>query len=109
MIMGKNKFFNKRTSPLARTEQELAEEYITSIIEHTTRLNFAIVLRTLVMVFDFDAGQLNEFSESFKVLLEEVSDGRANVSEFVSDTSDMCGFDVRKFVKDVISNDNNNI
>ena len=107
--MGKNKFFNKRTSPLAKSEHEMMEDYLVAIIEHTTRLNFAIMLRTLIMVFDFNTEQLNEFSESFKVLLEEVSDGRANVSEFVSDTSDMCGFDVRKFVKDVISNDHNNI
>lgn len=108
-MMYNKKFFNKRTSPLAKTEQELAEEYITSIIEHTTRLNFAIMLRTLVTVFDFNTEQLNEFSESFKVLLEEISDGRANVSEFVNDTSDMCGLDVKKFVKDVLLNDNNNI
>ena len=71
------------------------------VIEAANQLNFAIMVRTLYMVYDFSKEQLDEFCESYIVLLEEIHDRRATVTEFVRDTKALCGIDVAKLVREL--------
>lgn len=72
-----------------------------AVIESENQLNFAIMVRTLYMVYDFSKEQLDEFCESYIALLEEIHDRRATVTEFVRDTKALCGIDVAKLVKEL--------
>ena len=72
-----------------------------AVIESANQLNFAIMVRTLYMVYDFSTEQLDEFCESYIALLEEIADRRATVTEFVKDTKQLCGIDVAKLVKEL--------
>jgi hypothetical protein len=72
-----------------------------AVIENANQLNFAIMVRTLYMVYDFDKAKLDEFCESYIALLEEIADHRATVTEFVKDTKQLCGIDVAKLVKEL--------
>lgn len=40
-----------------------------AVIESANQLNFAIMVRTLYMVYDFDKAKLDEFCESYIALL----------------------------------------
>lgn len=71
------------------------------VIEAANQLNFAIMVRTLYMVYDFDKAKLDEFCESYIALLEEIHDRRATVTEFVKDTKSLCGIDVAKLVREL--------
>lgn len=53
---------------LSRSERE---ELIERVTEMANQLNFAIMVRTLFMVYDFDKAKLDEFCESYIALLEE--------------------------------------
>lgn len=68
------------------------------VIEAANQLNFAIMVRTLYMVYDFDKAKLDEFCESYIALLEEIHDRRATV---VKDTKSLCGIDVAKLVREL--------
>lgn len=81
---------------LSRSERE---ELIGRVTEMANQLNFAIMVRTLFMVYDFDKAKLDEFCESYIALLEEIADRRATVNEFVRDTKALCGIDVAELVR----------
>ena len=83
---------------LSRSERE---ELIGRVTEMANQLNFAIMVRTLFMVYDFDKAKLDEFCESYIALLEEIHDRRATVTEFVKDTKSLCGIDVAKLVREL--------
>lgn len=52
---------------LSRSERE---ELIGRVTEMANQLNFAIMVRTLYMVYDFDKAKLDEFCESYIALLD---------------------------------------
>ena len=81
---------------LSRSERE---ELIGRVTEMANQLNFAIMVRTLFMVYDFDKAKLDEFCESYIALLEETVDHRDTVNEFVRDTKALCGIDVAELVR----------
>ena len=83
---------------LSRSERE---ELIGRVTEMANQLNFAIMVRTLFMVYDFNKEQLDEFCESYIALLEETVDHRATVNEFVRDTKALCGIDVAELVRNL--------
>lgn len=83
---------------LSRSERE---ELIGRVTEMANQLNFAIMVRTLFMVYDFNKEQLDEFCESYIALLEEIVDHRATVNEFVRDTKALCGIDVAELVRNL--------
>ena len=52
----------------------------------TNFLNISAMVRTLATVYDWDKEQIDEFMESHMALLQEISDHRCNIKQFVKDT-----------------------
>lgn len=67
-------------------------------VKTTNYLNIAAMVRTLNLVYGWDKEQLDEFMESHMALLQEVSDHRTNIKQFVKDTEEMTGVDITKLI-----------
>lgn len=56
------------------------------------------MVRTLATVYDWDKEQIDEFMESHMALLQEISDHRTNIKQFVKDTEELTKVNIRKLI-----------
>ena len=71
------------------------------IVTRTNYLNLSIMIRTLKTVFGFSEEQLVTFTESYIALMQEVADGRCNVTTELKDTRDLTNINVKEFIDSV--------
>lgn len=67
-------------------------------VKATNYLNIAAMVRTLATVYDWDKEQIDEFMESHMALLQEISDHRCNIKQFVKDTEELTGVNITKLI-----------
>ena len=67
-------------------------------VKATNFLNISAMVRTLAMVYDWDKEQIDEFMESHMALLQEISDHRCNIKQFVKDTEELTGVNITKLI-----------
>lgn len=67
-------------------------------VKATNFLNISAMVRTLATVYDWDKEQIDEFMESHMALLQEISDHRCNIKQFVKDTEELTGVNITKLI-----------
>lgn len=87
---------NKRKDPIHKPAKSPHQ-----IVAMTNYFNLAVMVRTLFLVNGWNFEQINEFIESYVVLLEEVGGKRTTVWEFIKDTKEMTGIDVQIALENV--------
>lgn len=91
-----NKYTKKRKNPTNRSAKTPFE-----IVKSTNYLNLAVIVRTLYQVYGWRSKRLAGFLESYIVLMQEVVDRRSTVSQFIHDTKELTGIDVKKLLDEV--------
>lgn len=67
-------------------------------VKATNFLNISAMVRTLATVYDWNKEQIDEFMESHMALLQEISDHRCNIKQFVKDTEELTGVNITKLI-----------
>ena len=67
-------------------------------VKATNFLNVSAMVRTLATVYDWNKEQIDEFMESHMALLQEISDHRCNIKQFVKDTEELTGVNITKLI-----------
>ncbi len=67
-------------------------------VKATNFLNISAMVRTLATVYEWDKEQIDEFMESHMALLQEISDHRCNIKQFVKDTEELTGVNITKLI-----------
>lgn len=67
-------------------------------VKATNFLNISAMVRTLATVYDWDKEQIDEFMESHMALLQEISDHRCNIKQFVKDTEELTGVNITELI-----------
>lgn len=67
-------------------------------VKATNFLNISAMVRTLATVYDWNKEQIDEFMESHMTLLQEISDHRCNIKQFVKDTEELTGVNITKLI-----------
>ena len=67
-------------------------------VKATNFLNISAMVRTLATEYDWDKEQIDEFMESHMALLQEISDHRCNIKQFVKDTEELTGVNITKLI-----------
>lgn len=67
-------------------------------VKATNFLNISAMVRTLATVYNWDKEQIDEFMESHMALLQEISDHRCNIKQFVKDTEELTGVNITKLI-----------
>lgn len=67
-------------------------------VKATNFLNISAMVRTLATVYDWSKEQIDEFMESHMALLQEISDHRCNIKQFVKDTEELTGVNITKLI-----------
>lgn len=67
-------------------------------VKATNFLNISAMVRTLATVYDWDKEQIDEFMESHMALLQEISDHRTNIKQFVEDTEELTKVNIRVLI-----------
>lgn len=70
-------------------------------VQLTNYLNLAIMIRTLYQVYGWRKKRISDFLESYIALMQEVADSRSTVPQFVHDTKELTGIDVKKLLNEV--------
>lgn len=94
MSVPRCKIKKKKTNPNENKKSRL------ELVSLTNYLNLSIIIRTLKTVYDKNDTEIFEFLQSYMALMDEVSDKRCNVYEFIDDTKKMTGIDVKKIADD---------
>lgn len=68
-------------------------------VKATNFLNISAMVRTLATVYDWNKEQIDEFMESHMALLQEISDHRTNIKQFVKDTEELTGVDITALIE----------
>lgn len=71
----------------------------------TNYLNLAVIVRTLYMVYGWREKRIRGFLESYVVLMQEISDHRSSVNEFIADTLQLTGIDVMELLEEAITDE----
>lgn len=67
-------------------------------VKATNFLNISAMVRTLATVYEWDKEQIDEFMESHMALLQEISDHRCNIKQFVKDTEELTGVNITELI-----------
>lgn len=67
-------------------------------VKATNFLNISAMVRTLATVYDWNKEQIDEFMESHMALLQEISDHRCNIKQFVKDTEELTGVNITELI-----------
>lgn len=67
-------------------------------VKATNFFNISAMVRTLATVYEWDKEQIDEFMESHMALLQEISDHRCNIKQFVKDTEELTGVNITKLI-----------
>lgn len=71
------------------------------IVKMANYLTIAVIVRVLWMDYGWRDKRLARFLESYLVLMEETADKRSGVNEFIKDTKELTGIDVKKLVDEL--------
>lgn len=74
-------------------------------VKLTNYLNLAVMVRTLYMVYGWRSVRLARFLESYVALMQEITDHRSSVNEFIKDTEELTGIDVTEFFEEVLNDE----
>ena len=85
----------KRAKPQKKPKRSSFE-----VMTRANCLNFAIMVRYLVLEHGLGEKEMDDFIESYVAQMSEVADGRTNVTEFVRDTKTLTGIDVEQLIID---------
>lgn len=83
-----SRVFNER-----RDRNRMVREY--------TQLNFAIMLRVLHDVYEWNSEQIGDFLEAYVALMTEVGDGRASIDEEIDACKELTGFNPKTILTDI--------
>lgn len=72
------------------------------IVKQCNYLHLAVIVRVLWMVYGWRHERLGKFLEAYLSLLSEVADRRSGVMEFVKDTTELTGIDVKLLMDEIL-------
>lgn len=71
-------------------------------VKTTNYLNLAVMVRVLWTVYGWRNQRVANFIEAYVTLMQEVCDKRSGVAQFVKDTKDMTGVDVKALLDEIM-------
>lgn len=71
------------------------------IVKATNYVNLAAMTRTLYHVYGWRKKRIEDFLESYLALMQEIFDKRSNVKQFIADTEELTGFNVKKMLDEL--------
>ena len=71
------------------------------IVKQTNYVNSAAMVRTLYHVYGWREKRIQDFFDSYIALMQEIFDKRSTVRQFIKDTEELTGFNVKRLLDDL--------
>lgn len=71
------------------------------VVKATNYLHLAVIVRTLYMVYGWRKKRIFDFLRAYIALVQEVSEGRSSINQFILDTEELTGFNVKTILDEV--------